>query len=256
MPVHLLLAGCWDNMQTQPMAATALAIPEDSSALTLDQLKAIMPARQKQNVTQSLVDNLNRLIEEPEYQEYFRENILGYIDVLQDPNTTLKGYIRAVKYVSYKLMGYTNENAWIKTFPERYQRLIDEAKDASYIRSLVCAYNKGQMVNRILEQTMVPTWVLNQDKFQKAINVQAELMLTAKSEKVKTDAANSLLTHLRRPEAAKVQIEVAVKTEDSIGELRRTMIRLGEAQAEAIRLRLQDARDIAESKIIEGEVVE
>ena len=241
-------------MKTKPMT-TALAIPEDLSALTLEQLKAIMPARQKQNVTQSLVDNLNQLVEEPEYREYFRENILGYIDVLQDPNTTLKGYIRAVKYVSYKLMGYTNENAWVKTFPERYQRLVEEEKDPSYIRSLVCAYNKGQLVNRILEQTMVPTWVLNQDKFQKAINTQADLMMSAKSEKVRTDAANSLLTHLRRPEAAKVQLEIAVKTEDSIGELRRTMTKLGEAQAEAIRLRIDDAKGIAESKIIEGEVV-
>jgi hypothetical protein len=241
-------------MKTKPMTA-ALAIPEDSSALTLDQLKAIMPARQKQNVTQSLVDNLNHLIEEPEYQEYFRENILGYIDVLQDPNTTLKGYIRAVKYVSYKLMGMSNQESWIKTFPERFQRLLDEEKPEAYIRSLVCAYNKGQLVNKILEQTMVPTWVLNQDKFQKALNAQSDLMINAKSEKVRTDAANSLLTHLRRPEAAKVELEIGVKTEDSIGELRRTMIKLGEAQAEAIRLKLEDAQSIAESKIIEGEVI-
>ena len=242
-------------MKTKPMT-TALAIPEDSSALTVEQLKALMPARQKQNVTKSLVDNLNKLIEEPEYQEYFRENILGYIDVLPDPNTTLKGYIRAVKYVSYKLMGYSNQESWIKTFPERFQRLLDEAKPEAYIRSLVCAYNKGQMVNKILEQTMVPTWVLNQDKFQKAINTQAVLMTTAKSEKVRTDAANSLLTHLRRPEAAKVELEIAVKVDDSIGELRRTMTKLGKVQAEAIKLGIDDAQGIAESDIIEGEIVD
>ena len=238
-------------MKTQP-----LAIVPDTPDLTVEQLKKLMPARQKQNVTQSFVDNLNQMVVEPEFREHFRENILGYIDVLQDPNTSLKGYIRAVKYVSYKLMGDSNQEAWMKTFPERFQRLVDEEKPEAYIRSLVCAYNKGQLVNRILEQSMVPTWVLNQDKFQKAINTQAELMMLAKSEKVRTDAANSLLTHLRQPEATKVSVDVTVKQEDSIGEMRRTVIELGKAQAEAIRLGIGNAKTVAESEIIEGEVVD
>jgi len=229
---------------------------EGSTPLTLEQLKAVMPARQKQNVTQEFVDHLNQIVEEPEFREQFRENVIGYVDVLQDPNTSLKGYIRAVKYVSFKIMGFSNQESWLRTFPERYQRLIDEEKPEAYIRSLVCAYNKGKLVNQILEQTLVPTWVLNNDKFQNAINVQASLMIHAKSEKVRTDAANSLLTHLKRPEAAKVEIDIAVKEEDSIGELRRTMIKLGDAQAEAIRNRVMDAKDIAESEIIEGEVIE
>ena len=237
-------------MKTQP-----LAVQEDTPALTVDQLKAVMPARQKQNVTQGFVNHLNQVIDEPEYREYFRENIIGHIDVLQDPNTSLKGYVRAVKYVSYKLMGHTNQEAWIKTFPERFQRLLDDEKPESYVRSLVCAYNKGQLVNKILEQTMVPTWVLNQDKFQKAINTQATLMVTAKSEKVRTDAANSLLTHLKQPEASKVAIDVTVKQEDSIGELRRAVTKLSIAQAEAIKTNTQNAKDVAESNIIEGEIV-
>ena len=101
--------------------ASNLPVPEDSPALTLEQLKAVMPVRQKQNITQDLVDSLNQMMVEPEYREHFRDNLLSYADVLQDPNTTMKGYIRAVKYVSYKLMGYTNQEAWVKTFPERYQ---------------------------------------------------------------------------------------------------------------------------------------
>ena len=238
-------------MKTQP-----LAIVPDTPDLTVEQLKKLMPARQKQNVTQSFVDNLNQMVVEPEFREHFRENILGYIDVLQDLNTSLKGYIRAVKYVSYKLMGFTNQEAWLRTFPERYQRLVEEKKPEAYIRSLVCAYNKGKLVNTIFEQTIVPTWVLNQDKFQKAINKQAELMTNPNvSFKVQTDAANSLLTHLKQPEAAKVTVDVNVRQEDSIGELRKTLVELGEAQRKAIELGIKDAQDIAESKIIEGEIV-
>lgn len=231
-------------------------VPVDTPELTVEQLKAVMPARQKQNITQSFVDNLNKLVDEPEFREHFRDNILGYVEVLQDSSTSLSGYIRAVKYVSYKLMGFTNQEAWLRTFPERYQRLVEEKKPEAYIRSLVCAYNKGKLVNTIFEQTIVPTWVLNQDKFQKAINVQALLMTNPNvSFKVQTDAANSLLTHLKQPEAAKVTVDVNVKQEDSIGELRKTLVALGEAQRKAIELGIKDAQDIAESEIIEGEIV-
>ena len=62
------------------------------------------------------------------------------------------------------------------------------------------SYNKNKLVNLILEQSMIPSWVLNQDMYQKALNVQCELMLTANSEKV-SDAANSILTHLKPPQS-------------------------------------------------------
>jgi hypothetical protein len=237
------------------MAATAITkpVPEVSPALSLDNLKAVMPTRQKQNVTQHLVDEINQLMVEPEYREYFRDNIISYADVLQDPNTTMEGYIRAVKYCSYKLMGATNQESWIKTFPERYQRLCDEDKPDAYLRSLVCAYNKGQLVNKILEQSLVPTWLFNSDLFQKALNTQAVLMNSAKSEKVRCEAANSLLSHLKRPEAAKLELDVTMKQDESVANLTKAMSDLADKQREAISSGLMNAKDIAEAMIIEGE---
>lgn len=227
------------------------AVPEDSPALSIDQLKAVMPARQKQNITQGLVDELNHLMIEPEYREYFRENIISYADILQDPNTTMQNYIRAVKYCSYKLMGFTNQESWIKTFPERYQRLCDEEKPDAYLRSLVSAYNKGQLVNRILEQAMVPTWIVNADNYQKAINTQVALMTSAKSEKVRSEAADSLLRHLKRPEEARLKLDVAVKQDDSIKRLTDAMAGLVDAQAESIRRGDVSVKEIAEANIID-----
>lgn len=235
--------------------STELMTQPGGTPLTIEQLKSVMPKRQKQNVTQEFVDKINSMVEEPEFRDNFRENILGYIDVLNDPTTSLKGYLRAVKYVSFKIMGFSNQESWLRTFPERFQRLCDENKPEAYVRSLVCAYNKGKLVNQILDQSLVPTWVLNNDKFQAAINVQAGLMVHAKSEKVRADAANSLLTHLKRPEAAKVEIDIAVKQEDTIGEMRRAAIELVDAQRRAIEQGMENAATIAESKIIEGEVV-
>jgi len=105
----------------------------------------------------------------------------------------------------------------------------------------------------LLEQSMIPTWVVNADMYQKAINVQAQLMITAKSEKVRTDAANSLLTHLKQPETVKMKLDVEVKQDDSINELRRAVTDLAIAQKEAIQVGVTDATRIAKAKIISGE---
>lgn len=240
-----------DPAATQSVVPRTLADKE--SPLTVDALKAVMPKRQKGNITPSLVKELNTLIDEPEAREVFRENIMGYCGVLTDPNMKLVTYINAVKYMSFKLMGDTNQMAWMKTFPERYKRLIDTGKDEGFIRSTVACYNRNKVVNSIRELSIIPTWILNQDVYQKAINTQAHLMVSAKSEKVRTDAANSLLTHLKQPEASKVSLDVNVKEDDSIRELRHATTELVKAQKEALMAGVLDAKEVAESKILIGE---
>lgn len=226
-------------------------IPEDSPELTVDQLKAVMPARQKGNITQNLVDELNQIMVEPEYREYYRNNFLGYMDILQDPNVRMVDYVKAVKYCSYRLMGYTNQESWCRTFPERHQRLLADGKPETYLRSLVSIYNKGKTVQRIMEQAQIPTWLLNADLFQKALNQQAVLMQTAKSEKVRSEAADSILRHLKRPEEAKLKLDVTVEQDDSVKRLSEAMAGLVEAQRDAILSGDKSVLDIAEGNIID-----
>jgi len=228
-------------------------ISEDSEELTLDSVKAAMPKRQKHNITQGLVDELNKIVNEPEEREAFRNNLLSYTSVLQDPNVKLETYIHAVKYASFKLMGMTNQEAWMKTFPERYQRLIDAGKDDGHIRATVSCYRRNKIVAQVMEQAMIPTYVLNQDLFQKALNTQAHLMVTAKSEKVRSDAANSLLTHLKQPETTKLKLDVNVKQDDSIKELKEATLELVKAQRLSIEAGANSAEDIARGKLIDGE---
>ena len=226
---------------------------EGVADLTLDQLRSVMPKRQKSNITQKFVDDLNGIITDPEIRDQFRQNFLGYTDVLNDMNTTLPGYVQAVKYVSYRLLGYPNNECWIKTFPDRYQKLVQRGVDGQYIHSVVGGYNKGQMVQTILGQTMIPTYVLNQDVYQKAVNVQTDLMLNAKSEKVRTDAANSLLSHLKQPEATKISLDIQVKEDDSVKELREATLQMVAQQQLMIRSGAMDAREVAEGKLITGD---
>lgn len=228
-------------------------VNSENIPLTVEALKGAMPKRQKHNINKSLVDELNAICTEPEERDAFRENLLSYSNVLQDPNIRLPTYIEAVKYVSFKLMGMTNQDAWIKTFPERYKRLVRQKKGDDFIRATVACYNRGKVVNMILEQTLVPTYVLNQDLYQKALNVQAQLMFTADSEKVRTEAANSLLVHLKQPDTTKLQLDIKVEEDDSIRELREATLELVKTQRVAIEAGVTDAKEVAESKIITGE---
>ena len=141
----------------------------------------------------------------------------------------------------------------MKTFPERNQRLIDAGKSAGFLRATVANYNRNKIVNLIIEQTMVPSYVLNQDMYQKALNTQLLLMTTAESEKVRTEAANSLLVHLKQPETTKMTLDVNVKQDDSIRELHAATLELAKAQRLAIEAGINTADDIAKAKLINGE---
>jgi hypothetical protein len=235
----------------------ALLQSDAERPLTVDALKAVMPKRQKHNITDSLVDELNSLVTDPEERRSFRENLVSYASILDDPNVKLPDYIHAVRYVSYQLMGMTNQQSWIRTFPERYQRLIDDGKitegDDAHLRATVSSYNRGKVVNAIREQTLIPTWVLNSDIHQKAINRLAQLMVTSKSDKVQADAAASLLTHLKMPETVKMKLDVEVREDDSIKQLRGAVTELVKAQREAIQTGTSDAERIAAAKLINAE---
>jgi hypothetical protein len=105
-------------------------------------------------------------------------------------------------------------------------------------------------VNLIFEQTMIPSYVLNQDLYQKALNVQAELMVSAHSEKVRSDAANSLLTHLKMPETIKVELDIGVKEDGVIGQLRASTLELARQQRMMIEAGAMNAQETAHSKLV------
>ena len=217
--------------------------------LTIDQFKQALPDKVKKSVSQELIDQVNTTLSDPEMFEAYRDNLLSYTKVMADGRFKVSEYINAVRYVSHKLMGCTNIDAYTKTFPDKYQRFMAQGVQAKDIASYVTAYNKSKLVNLIFEQTFIPSYVLNQDLYQKALNVQAELMVTAKSEKVRADAANSLLTHLKMPEKQKVELEVSVKEDSSIAQLRTATLELARQQRLSMEAGQLNAQQVAHSRL-------
>lgn len=219
------------------------------AALTVEQFKMALPDKVKKSINQELIDQINTTLSDPEMYEAYRDNLLSYTTVMADGRFKISNYIDAVRYVSHKLMGSTNIEAYTKAFPDKYQRFVQQGVSAKDIASYVTAYNKSKLVNLIFEQTLIPSYVLNQDLYQKALNVQAELMVSAKSEKVRADAANSLLVHLKMPETQKVELDIGVKADSSIAALRAATLELARSQRLAMEAGQINAKDAAHSKL-------
>lgn len=219
------------------------------SLLTVDQFKQVLPEKFKKTVNQELVDQINQTLSDPLMYDTYRDNLLSYSQVLQDGRFKIVDYVQAVKYCSHKIMGASNTEAFIKTFPNRYQRFIDNGTSQKDIASYITSYNKNKLVNLILEQSLIPSWVLNQDLYQKAINVQAELMMTANSEKVRSDAANSLLNHLKPPEVQKLELDIGVKPNNMLEDLKNSLFDLAAQQQKVIEAGVVGLKDVREQRI-------
>lgn len=203
-------------------------------ALTEQMFRDVLPEKMKKSLNQQLIDQINKTLSNPGEFESFRDNLLSYTKVMQDGKFKIENYVEAVKYVSHKLMGCSNIEAYMKTFPDKYQGFVQAGVAAKDIASYVTAYNKGKLVNLIYEQTLIPVHVLNMDLYQRALNVQCDLMMNAQSEKVRCEAANSVLVQLRPPEVKKVELDIGVKENDAISALKQQSLELAESMRQAI----------------------
>ena len=218
--------------------------------LTTEQFKQVVPSQFKASVSQELIDQINKTLSDPDMYETYRDNLLSYAHVMREGKFKMEDYINAIKYCSHKIMGGSNVDAFVKTFPDRYQAMLSAGKNAKDISSFVTSYNKNKLVNLILEQSMIPSWVLNQDLYQKALNVQAELMMTANSEKVRSDAANSILTHLKPPEVTKVELDIGLKKDSAMEDLKSTLTELALKQQQFIGAGVTQVKELAQQKLV------
>jgi hypothetical protein len=224
-------------------------VKKDSGVvLTKEQLQGSMPKKFRHNVTDEMVSFINAT-EGDEFRDVYKENLIGFASVIESGRYKMLDYVNAVKFVSYKLIGDSNTIAYAKTFPDRYQRLVDKNTPMKTIASFSTAYNKGDLVHKILERTLVPVHILNMDVHQEAINTQAELMRSAKSETVRQKAAECLITQLKAPEAAKIEVDVSYSN-SSIDELRETTRALAQQQLKMIQSGAVTAEHVAQSDII------
>ena len=202
-----------------------------NTPITKELVARALPGNLKSAATDQLADMINQISADPLIAEQIKDNFLSYTSVLKEGKFKVEDYLNAVAYCSYKLMGDSNQDAYFKTFPQRYTNLVAAGRTPKEISAYVAAYAKGQLVNKIMEQTLVPSWVLNQHMYQAALNTQFKLMTNEDvSPKVRSDAADSLLTHLAKPKEAGPLINIDMGETSGMNELKDALARMAQQQ--------------------------
>ena len=222
-----------------------------NTPITKELVARALPGNLKSAATDQLADMINQISADPLIAEQIKDNFLSYASVLKEGKFKVEDYLNAVAYCSYKLMGDSNQDAYFKTFPQRYANLVAAGRTPKEISAYVAAYAKGQLVNKIMEQTLVPSWVLNQHMYQAALNTQFKLMTNEDvSPKVRSDAADSLLTHLAKPKEAGPLINIDMGETSGMNELKDALARMAQQQQTLINAGVS-TKEIAAQDIVD-----
>jgi hypothetical protein len=215
-----------------------------------DIFAALLPPEMRKQLTPELMRDISNVKEDVQILESYRDNIIGHTSILRGSAYTLKDYSKACRYVTYILLGELQKTAYMRTFPDRYREFKAKGLNDKQISARTSMYAKGKLVVQIREAAEAPVWLVNAHINQKAINKQAWLMEHAESERVQSDAANSILTHLKRPEKIKLEVENTEKPGSIISEVMGAAERIIQMQQKQLE------KGMTAKQIIDADVVE
>lgn len=214
-----------------------------SDTATLNLLKEVVPNEVSRWVSKELLTDIDKTEENSFKANAIKENLTNFAGILSDSRyrkseATVANYFKATQFCTYKLMGESSVTAFTKTFPKEYAKAIT---DRVSIEKLARVFESTPMCRSIMEYSMLPNWLLYAEVYADAINTQARLMRTAESEKVRCDAANSLLTHLGRPKEFK-PTELTTQDASAIA-----------SDLSMLKQAMMDLANMQQAKIINGE---
>lgn len=223
--------------------------------LTVEGLQKIYPRKVNRDTLEECVKIMNESITDMDsvMREHYRDNLVGVIDVIKEgERIKFADYVKAVKFCSYKMAGYTDTRAYSLTFPERIERMVREGISNANLYVYANSYAKNKVVVEIMAKLLVPTHIMYQDYFHMAVKTQVEIMTDDTiSPKVRSDAANSLMTHLKQPEIKQAELKISTNDNGAIGSLTEALNNLSNAQKQALSSGSIKLKDISEAEIIE-----
>ena len=217
--------------------------------ITREDLKLTMQPSFVAKVPDEAIEQINALINDPDMGDFYHENMVTYQKILSEGRYKTEHYLNAIKYCSHIVKGDSQKEAYAHTFPDRIKYWDTIGKVQKDRANLISAYQASQLVQKILSQAMVPVWLMNQDLYQKALNTQAELMQGSNSDMVRHLAAKTVLETLKRPEEAKLSIDINQKETTFMKELKDAVQDLVIAQKRGIESGLLTVKEAAEAEI-------
>ena len=222
---------------------------------TYEQLQELLPKKQRNIVTEELVTLINNVASDDDIGQEFKENMISYSSILSQGRFSMEEYMNAIHFVTLKLLQKKDIEAYETVFPLRYLRLIGRGLTRSKISSYATNYKQTKLVSAVMEQTMVPSYVLNAPMYQEALNHSRYLMLNARSETVQQKAAETIMTQLKAPEAAKIEVDISINKGDIVRDNEAFMVKLAEEKIELMKLGA-DVKSIANMTVDKKEIID
>lgn len=234
----------------------ALMEEPEVELLTEQYVRDVYPVKLPPSTIKTVTEAINECIHgfDGSAQEFLKENIVGMIDVFKDNKSrwSMKDYLNAARFITYRQMGNTVLKAYTKTFPDKVMRMEREGTPNSHLMAYASTYNRSMLVQKMYAMIMMPAHILYQDTFHQAVATQTEIMLDDKvSPKVRSDAANSLMTHLKSPEVKQAELTISTKDNGAISQLADALNSLSGNQRERILEGKYSIKDISEATIYE-----
>jgi len=224
---------------------------ELSKELVMSQL----PKKQQLMVTEEDIGEINKLATDPDYGPEFLQSYMDHLIVLKDNlKNSHSQYISAIKFFSLVEGGHSLRDAYIKTFPGRWEDRTRRSDDPdTVINAEASRFNKTRLVNDVRRMSAIPIQLIHRHILHEAILSQAHLMRTSRSDMVRQKAGATLIAELKPTEDQTININVDDGSKSAIQELREATEKLAAAERRSVDAGVP-MRDIANSIIIEGEI--
>ena len=224
-------------------------------------VKDCLPSKFAEIVGDELIDKIDALIlQDSEIKDTIFENLIDFKEIAMGGGIKVDSFVNATLYVSYYLLGKTKTDSFTKVYPGRIDRFNKEGKSIGTINNIIGGYHRSKLVQTMLGQCQMPSYVMFRNVFFKAVKIQVEIMEDDNvSATVRQKAACSLMGHLKEPEIQKVELDVNHKSDDGVDiikELLNATKGLAQSQSVAISDGSKTAGDIANSDIIDADYVE
>ena len=230
--------------------------------LTKNEIQEAMPPQMRKNISQELVDHVNKWmsVASPEEAELYRDSLLTYSKVLTEGKYKATDYFAACMYVSYRSMGLNKRESWAKVFPDRYARLKANGKSEKDVSSHVAAYDATSLVRKIYDRSLTPVRVSHRDYLYRALKVSVDIMededMPARD---RVSASKNVMELLKDSETQtnKIELDVTPAASSVIDGLKSALVGLASAKVNQIENGTMSSRDSAHTCIdIKGEVVD
>ena len=194
--------------------------------LTVEDVQNALPSR-KNAITQELVDVLNEVKDEAEFQgEPLLNTAVVYEKLMINNKASVREFVDAIRFCAYLVtMDDNYTEAYKKTFYYRdfvKERMSADTKSIKYaeLTSAASRYRRNnKLVADLLVYSQAPLEIMFLGWRYKAVGVLADTMMNAKLDRDKINAAKELLVATKGPETKRIELDIGVKENSAIASL-------------------------------------